>query len=70
MAAAIGCWVRDTAIIENQKDIEYKKAFLNSIILTNTTLNTNTPDQRKKSIHEMAIDEKNNLKDHLWVLKG
>ena len=70
MAAAIGCWVRDTAIIENQKDIEYKKAFLDSIILTNTTLNTNTPDQRKKSIHEMAIDEKNNLKDHLWVLKG
>ena len=70
MAAAIGCWVRDTAIIENQKDIEYKKAFLDSIILTNTTLNTNTPDQRKKSIHEMAIDEKHNLKDHLWVLKG
>ena len=31
MAAAIGCWVRDTAIIENQRDVEYKKAFLNSI---------------------------------------
>ena len=70
MAAAIGCWVRDTAIIENQKDVEYKKAFLNSIILTNTTLNTNTPDQRKKNIYEMAMDDKNNLKDHIWVLKG
>jgi hypothetical protein len=70
MAAAIGCWVRDTAIIENQKDVEYKKAFLNSIILTNTTLNTNTPDQRKKSTFEMAIDEKSNLKPYMWVLKG
>ena len=70
MAAAIGCWVRDTAIIENQRDVEYKKAFLDSIIFTNTTLNTNTPDQRKRSTFEMAIDEKNNLKDHIWVLKG
>ena len=70
MAAAIGCWVRDTAIVENQKDVEYKKAFLNSIIFTSTTLNTNTPEQRKRSISEMAIDEKNNLKDHIWVLKG
>ena len=70
MAAAIGCWVRDTAIIENQKDVEYKKAFLNSIILTNTTLDTNTPDQRKKSIFEMAVDEKDNLKPYMWVLKG
>ena len=40
MAASIGCWVRDTAIVENKKDIQYKKAFLNAIICTNTTLET------------------------------
>ena len=39
MAAAIGCWVRDTAIT-CQRDVEYKKAFLNSISTTRTNLDT------------------------------
>ena len=31
MALAIACWVRDTALTVNQRDLEYQKAFLSSI---------------------------------------
>ena len=37
MACAIGCWVRDTVLIENKRDIEYKKAFINCIMIKQDT---------------------------------
>jgi hypothetical protein len=40
MSLAIACWVRDTALVSNQRDIEYRKAFLNSMTSSKTTLNT------------------------------
>ena len=40
MACAIGCWVRDTALVENKKNIEYNKAFLATMVSTKTKLNT------------------------------
>ena len=58
MAAAIGCWVRDTAIIENQKDTAYKKAFLNAIITNTTQLDTRVPGQHKQHMMDRAIDER------------
>ena len=74
MACAIGCWVRDTAIIENQRDVAYKKAMLGSIIKSNSVLDTTIPGMigRKKS---RALETKRDkaeeqYKKHLWVLKG
>ena len=43
MALAIGCWVRDTALETNQRDTEYQKAFLGSMIFSNTKINTTIP---------------------------
>ena len=40
MACAIGCWVRDTALIENKRNIEYNKAFLATMVSAQTTINT------------------------------
>ena len=40
MACAIGCWVRDTALIENKRNIEYNKAFLATMMTTKTKINT------------------------------
>ena len=40
MALAIGCWVRDTALQANKRDVEYKKAMINSMVVANTSLNT------------------------------
>ena len=46
MALAIGCWVRDTAIQTNARDLNYQKAFVDSIITTNTTFNTRVKGQQ------------------------
>ena len=73
MACAIGCWVRDTALIENQRDMEYKKAFLNCIMTNKTALDTNMPGVAKPhqtELFEKAVDEKNKMKEFLWLLKG
>jgi hypothetical protein len=73
MACAIGCWVRDTALIENQRDMEYKKAFINCIMTNKTELNTNIPGMHKPhqdQLFEKAIDEKKKMKEFLWLLKG
>tara|TARA_B100000287_G_scaffold425824_1_gene472767 strand:+ start:28 stop:1614 length:1587 start_codon:yes stop_codon:yes gene_type:complete len=43
MSLAIACWVRDTALVSNQRDTEYRKAFLNSMTSTKSTLNTKIP---------------------------
>lgn len=40
MSFAIGCWVRDTVIVESQKDIEYSKQFLSSISTSKTNIST------------------------------
>ena len=40
MSCAIACWVRETALTVNKKEAEYKRAMLNSIFTTSTSLNT------------------------------
>jgi hypothetical protein len=62
MAMAIGCWVRDTVLIENQRDMQYKKALLGSIVTETKTLDTSIPGSAdfgyfgpaltKREIHE------------------
>jgi len=43
MSFAIGCWVRDTVIVESQKDIEYSKQFLSAISTSKTEISTTIP---------------------------
>ncbi len=43
MSFAIGCWVRDTVIIESQKNIEYNKSFLSAISTAKTSISTTIP---------------------------
>jgi len=70
MSMAIGCWVRDTAIVENQKDIEYKKAFLGAIMTSNTQLDTRVPGMHKRSTQEKMFDEQKKMKEFSWIIKG
>lgn len=73
MSLAIGCWVRDTALTVNQKDIEYKKACLNSIISVNTRLNTTIPGMegyKQKETNENMFKAKEEYKKYSWLLKG
>jgi hypothetical protein len=43
MSFAIGCWVRDTVVIQNQQNIEYNKQFLSSISTSKTGISTTIP---------------------------
>ena len=43
MSFAIGCWVRDTVIVESQKNIEYDKQMLSSISTSKTNISTTIP---------------------------
>jgi len=55
MSFAIGCWVRDTVIVESQKDIEYSKQFLSAITTSKTTISTTIPGMRD---HKLASETK------------
>jgi len=73
MACAIGCWVRDTALVENQRDAAYKKAFIDSMVAVNSRLDTTIPGMRKP--RQWEYDDKLNdsiktNKEYIWLLKG
>jgi len=74
MACAIGCWVRDTAIIENQRDSAYKKAMLGAIMKSNTVLDTSIPGMlgrsKARALDKQRTDAEKLYEEHLWVLKG
>jgi len=40
MSLAIGCWIRDTALQVNKRELEYKKAMVSSIYKSDSTMNT------------------------------
>ena len=69
MACAIGCWVKDMAFETSQKNLEYQKAFLNSMKRCNTELNTTIPGQKGYTPLKKTGKIKNN-EDFLWLLKG
>jgi hypothetical protein len=73
MSLAIGCWVRDTALTVNQKEIEFKKACLNSMVAVNTRLNTTIPGMegyRRKETNEEMFKAKEEYEQYSWLLKG
>ena len=72
ISMAIACWIRDTALVENQRDLEYKKAFLNSITTTNRVLDTSIPgmDGYSGGSSRFREDKKKEMEDLMWLYKG
>jgi len=72
MSLAIGCWVRDTALQVNKRELEYKKAMINSMYLTNTTLNTTIKGQDGygNDIKDRQKEAKKQMMDLPWIYKG
>ena len=72
MALAIGCWVRDTALQVNKRDVEYKKAILNSMYLNTTTMNTAIKgmDGYGNSLKEKQAEAKKAMAEMPWIYKG
>jgi hypothetical protein len=82
MACAIGCWVRDTALVANKREMEYKRVFANCIGTNSTNLDTRIKgmlNTRQRDQFGNAIVNRNSRpqsqqpalsKDLLWILKG
>ena len=73
MALAIACWVRDTALTINKKDLEYKKAMMNAMQLNTRKLQTTIPGMlghRQGVWSDKAKKEMQDQKDFIWLIKG
>ena len=72
MALAIACWVRDTALNVNKRDIEYKKALLDSMYMQKTTMNTAIKgmDGYAKTHDEKYKKQIEQVKEFMWIYKG
>ena len=72
MALAIACWVRDTALTVNQRDLEYKKAMASSMTVYSNNLNTTIPGMtgHKKDHTAQLKDQQKKYKDFVWLIKG
>ena len=72
LSLAIACWVRDTALSENEKDLAYKKAMLGGIFRSTTSLNTTIKGQKNynETIQEKRFEETEKAKEFLWIYKG
>ena len=73
MACAIGCWVRDTALVENKKNIEYNKAFLATMVSTKTKLNTRIKGMQGyegNSVFEKKQRHGKTYEQFPWLFKG
>ena len=74
IALAIACWVRDTALTASTRDMEYKRACLNSMVAVNTKLNTTLPGMegynRKEALDEKLFQAKEQYEQYAWLIKG
>ena len=73
MSFAIGCWVRDTVIVESQKGLEYSKQFLSSISTSQTGISTTIKGMRGHKVTENEHKEQhaNQFNEqYLALIKG
>ena len=73
MSMAIACWVRDTALIGNQRDLEYRKALIGGISVSGSKLKTTIPGQNGHYGHDVRedyADKKKELDPFMWLSKG
>jgi len=73
MSFAIGCWVRDTVIVESQKNVEYSKSFVSAISTAKTAISTTIPGMQnhkmtKETQRTAEGDEFN--KQYIGLIKG
>ena len=73
MSLAIACWVRDTALSVNQREIEYQKAMMSAITTSNRKMNTaisGMQGYKQTKGNAVSEEQKKQIKEFLWVYKG
>ena len=72
MALAIACWVRDTALQANARDLNYQKAFVSAIYTTKTTMNTQIKGQsgyKRNEIFDKMSEAEKIYEQYKWIIK-
>ena len=72
MALAIACWVRDTAIQANARDLNYQKAFIDAIYTVKTTMNTQIKGQqgyKQGNATDIMSEAKSYWDEYKWIIK-
>jgi hypothetical protein len=72
MSLAIACWVRDTALSENEKDMAYKKAMIGGLMKSTTTMNTQIKGQKfyNETFEQKHEEELKKTREFFWIYKG
>ena len=72
MSLAIACWVRDTALQVNARELNYQKAFADAIITSKTSFNTQIKGQhgyKKDNIFDKMSEAKKMYDEFKWIIK-
>jgi hypothetical protein len=67
---AIACWVRDTALITNQRDIDYSKAMLGAISKSSTEFEVKVSGQIGYNKVKKKEDVQREMEPFFWIMKG
>jgi hypothetical protein len=73
MSFAIGCWVRDTVLVENQRLTEYNKNALSSISVSSRKMSTTIPGMlghRRHTEEERTKQAEGFNEQYLGIIKG
>jgi hypothetical protein len=73
MALAIGCWVRDTALEIDKKDLEYKVAMINSFKIKTQGFQSTIPGMighKSDGFSEETMTLKKQYEEFVWLIKG
>ena len=74
IATSIGCWVRDTALTVNKREMSYKKAMIGGISVSNSTFDTKIPGMQgfkpRKGPQSTFEGHDGKKYDLSWIIKG
>jgi hypothetical protein len=73
IALAIACWVKDTALTVNLREMEYKKAMVSSIAVSSNNFQTTIPGMTGHNTGQLSKEAKEirqQYKDFVWLVKG
>lgn len=73
MSFAIACWVRDTVIVESQRNVEYNKSFISAISTASTRISTTINGMNGHKItkeNQRAKHAESTIHQYIGLLKG
>jgi hypothetical protein len=71
MACAIGCWIRDIALVANKRELEYKLAFAGNLNKSKKEFNTKIPGQIGYNNPTKNLRKQHSqYKNFAWLFKG